>query len=167
MMNTTRKQLTLFLDSTESSSFEIIRECYNPEQFRIIKCHITLCREDEIEEIETIQQNLEGLNLPTFNLKLGEIQRFSKGNGVLIGVADIENQFENLRRLVLQNVIAKPRDHKPHITLMHPRNSKCTDSEFAKIQGVNFPTEIKISNVSLIEQELRNAWKILREYPLN
>ena len=77
----TRKQLTLFLDQGEAQTIEYIRRKYNPAQYHLIKSHITLCREDEIENIEQIIYNLEHLNAKAFELSTGPIIRFSKGKG--------------------------------------------------------------------------------------
>ena len=47
-----RRQLTLFLSESCSSEIEKCRERFNLEQFKLIKAHITLCREDEIEQLK-------------------------------------------------------------------------------------------------------------------
>jgi len=46
-----RKQITIFLDETEAIPIEAIRKRFNPRQYKLIKSHITLCREDEIEDL--------------------------------------------------------------------------------------------------------------------
>ena len=58
-----RKQLTLFLEASEAESIERIRKEFNPKQFALIKSHITLCREDEIEAVSYTH-----LTLPTILL---------------------------------------------------------------------------------------------------
>ncbi|NMR33228.1 hypothetical protein HIO71_03290 [Chryseobacterium aquaticum] len=50
-MNKTRRQLTLFLDDHYSTEIETIRRKYNPVQYKSIKSHVTLCREDELENM--------------------------------------------------------------------------------------------------------------------
>ena len=42
----TRKQLTLFVKDVQAKAIEAIRRQYNPEQYALIKAHVTLCRED-------------------------------------------------------------------------------------------------------------------------
>ena len=63
-----RKQLTLFLEEKECKIIETIRKKYNPRQYELIKSHITLCREDEIEDIKHIKRNLENLDVHKFEL---------------------------------------------------------------------------------------------------
>ena len=50
-----RRQLTLFVEPPENLIIEEIRRRYNPIQFELINCHVTLCREDEIGESEGTQ----------------------------------------------------------------------------------------------------------------
>ena len=52
-----RQQLTLFLKDKQEI-IEEIRATYNPKQHDLIAAHITLCREEELENIESILKNL-------------------------------------------------------------------------------------------------------------
>ena len=61
-MSKKRLQLTLFIDEDKSEMIEKIRKEFNPLQFELIKSHVTLCREDELDPIEQVIQNLEKLN---------------------------------------------------------------------------------------------------------
>lgn len=63
-MNKRRRQLTLFVDEKQSVTIESIRQKFNPQQYRLIKAHVTLCREDEIESIDTVLYNLTNQVLP-------------------------------------------------------------------------------------------------------
>lgn len=161
-----RKQLTLFLNPKETKVIEKIRHKFNPAQFELIKSHITLCREDEIEDLSAILQTIEQLNISSFELELGKVERFWEGKGVFIPIKDEHQKFQHLRALVLSKVTPSPRFHEPHITLMHPRNSCCTDNIFEQIQTINLPTYITISTISLIEQEIGKTWHVLKEYNL-
>ena len=158
--------MTLFLDENESGSIEYIREKFNPEQYRLIKSHITLCREDEIGDLKTIQKNLTKLKVEIFELETGRVIRFSEGKGVLVKVKDNNQFFQKLRELVLQDVISKPRQHNAHITLMHPRNSTCNDSVFEEIRAVQIAQGVRVSKISLVEQEVGKEWKTIKEYQL-
>ena len=124
-----RQQLTIFLDDIESRTIESIRRKFNPKQFKLIRSHITLCREDEIKDLSLIQSKLRKIEIYEFQLKVGRLKRFSEGKGVLIAIEDEKNQFHKLRELILQNKNSFPREHKAHITLMHPRNSTCDDKK--------------------------------------
>ena len=59
-MNEIRKQLTLFLENS-NEIIEDLRAKYNHEQFNLISAHITLCREDEIEQIEKIIDRMKSI----------------------------------------------------------------------------------------------------------
>lgn len=161
-----RKQLTIFLDKIESEPIESIRRKFNPKQFELIKSHITLCREDEIEELSRIQKNLENIDLYEFKLHTNGLIRFSEKKGLLISINDKEGKFCRLREIILKNGNDIPREHKAHITLMHPRNSICNDENFDEIRKVKMPKIISIRKISLIEQELGKEWKTLKEYEL-
>ena len=165
-MKMKRKQLTIFLEEKESEIIETIRKKYNPRQYELIKSHITLCREDEIEDLKRIQSNLENLDVEKFELPTNGLRRFSEGKGVLISIIDEEQKIRKVRELVLQNEELKPRKHISHITLMHPRNSICDDTKFKEIQNFELPKKLSISKISLIEQEIGKKWITLKEYEL-
>jgi len=165
-MRNKRIQLTLFVDGNKSEVIEKIRRQFNPEQYELIKSHVTLCREDELEPIEKVMQNLEELNYPYVTIDLGPVVRFSEGKGVLMAPAGNNGQFHQLRELILKGVMKNPRRQDPHITLMHPRNSTCSDRIFQQIEKINLPGKIEFRKISLIEQEERKKWKILKEYKL-
>ncbi len=151
-MSTIRRQLTLFLDVLEASMIEAIRQEFNPEQYKLIKAHVTLCREDELVDIEKVMNNLENLRYEPFIINFGQPERFSNGRGVRLPAVD-DDKFQKLRRRVLMGVADVPKRHCAHVTLMHPRNSDCTDEIFQGIMGVSFPTKLMFDEVSLIEQE--------------
>ena len=52
-----RRQLTLFVGEKDAITIEQIRQKFNPLQFKLIKSHVTLCREDEIENLEQVIEN--------------------------------------------------------------------------------------------------------------
>jgi 2'-5' RNA ligase len=162
----TRKQLTLFLNEPESLEIEKIRKTFNPEQYQLIKSHITLCREDEIEAIEKVRKNLGQLNFYRFSIDFGKVVRFSDEKGVLIPANGPCEAFHQLRKMILAGIIEKPRMHEPHITLMHPRNSTCTEEIFKEIAAFNLPDSIQFNKISLIEQTAGEPWQVLAEWPL-
>lgn len=161
-----RRQLTIFLDQTESIPIESIRRKFNPRQYELIKSHITLCREDEIEDLVRIHNKLENIEMDEFELRTNGLKRFSEEKGVLITVIDKKGKFRKLRELILKNGDSLPREHESHITLMHPRNSTCDDDTFKQIQKIELPKSLSIKKISLIEQELGEKWTTLREYGL-
>ena len=165
-MSKKRLQLTLFVDEDRSGMIEKIRKEFNPLQFELIKSHVTLCREDELDPIQPVIQNLETLDHTYVNIDFGPVIKFFDNKGVLLPATGENDEFHQLRKLILKGVITHPRKHEPHITLMHPRNSTCSDSIFQQIEKIKLPDRIEFKRISLIEQEGENKWKILEEYAL-
>lgn len=165
-MSQKRIQLTLFIDENELGQIEKIRKEFNPEQYALIKAHVTLCREDELTQIENVVLNLTKLELNYITIDFGNVTRFSDGKGVFIPAIGKNEQFQKLRETILQGIIEEPRKHEPHITLMHPRNSTCTDSIFNKIEKMELPSKITFTKISLIEQKNEKKWSVLREFEL-
>ena len=163
-MSQKRIQLTLFIDENALGQIEKIRQEFNPEQYALIKAHATLCREDELTQIEDVILNLAKCEMNSVTINFGDITRFSDGKGVLIPAIGENEQFQNLRKTILKGIIEKPRNHQPHITLMHPRNSNCTDSIFNKIEKMELPSKITFKKISLIEQKNGKEWAVLREF---
>jgi len=161
-----RQQLTLFADEKDTLIIEAVRNQFNPEQAALIKAHVTLCREDEIVPFEKVLKNLESLNEPVISIDFGEVVRFSTGKGILLPGIGTNKPFQQLRKAVLARLAEPPRLHEPHITLMHPRNSSCTDAIFNQIKAYRFPCTIKFKAISLIEQEEGKEWTVLREFKL-
>lgn len=159
-------QLTLFLDEKHSVAIEAIRQQFNPHQYRLIKAHATLCREDEIEPIEAVVYNLTHQALPKISIRFGRAIRFSDGNGVLLPANDNLHSFRALRSKILHGIIGAPRNHEPHITLMHPRNSTCTEEIYQQITKITLPTLITFEKISLIEQHDQGPWEIIQEFDL-
>ncbi len=165
-MQVKRIQLTLFVNEKDSEIIERVRKEFNPVQYELIKSHVTLCREEELVAIEKVIENLKSLYFPTFTIDFGSVQRFSEGKGVMIPAIGDNVQFQDLRALILKGVINNPGKQEPHITLMHPRNSTCTDSDFRKIEKMKLPTKLEFSKISLIQQEENSKWNILKSYLL-
>jgi hypothetical protein len=161
-----RIQLTLFIDEDKSEAIENIRKKFNPLQFDLIKSHVTLCREDELKPIEQVIQNLEMLSHGCISIAFGPVTKFSDNKGVLIPSTGENDAFQQLRKLILKGVITNPRRHEPHITLLHPRNSTCSDSLFQQIEKIKLPDRIAFKMISLIAQEGESKWNILEEYAL-
>ncbi len=165
-MKQRRKQLTLFIDESQSEAIEEIRLTFNPKQYALIKSHVTLCREDELEELGFILRALSSLNHAPIVLPLGSIKRFAENKGVLIPTIGENIDFHHLRAKILTGLVDVPRIQKPHITLMHPRNSTCTDQIFDTIKQISLPQRLLFTKISLIEQEIGKKWHTLSEFEL-
>ena len=166
MKRNIRKQITLFVVENQSLEIEKVREKFNIDQFKLIKAHLTLCREDELEQFEKVMINLNKLDFKSFFLKVGKPILFSSENGILLPVIGNTEAFNVLRSEILNGIIENPRNQEPHITLMHPRNSICSNEIFTEIQNYNFPFQFKFDKVSLIEQVFGKKWNIIEEFKL-
>ena len=132
-MRKIRRQLTLFIGNSKET-IEKIRAGYNPEQFKLIPAHITLCREDELEPIEKIIERIKSIQLEKpIRIELNGVERFAEGKGVLITATKGINDFRELRKTILETTELL-REQFPHVTLMHPRNATYSDTLFAEIQ---------------------------------
>ena len=146
---------------------ERIRAEFNPVQYKLIPAHVTLCREDEIEPIEKIIENIHSIKLMApIQIQLNCAQRFADGKGVMIPAQGENPAFQELRKSVL-GVREFLRVHQPHLTLMHPRNSTCTDEIFERIKEAEMPVELSFDKIHLIEQTNGGKWDILKEFFMN
>ncbi len=161
-----RIQLTLFVPPPQSASIEAVRLAFNPVQQRLIKSHITLCREDELVPLSAVLSNLQNLRYPVLSLELGHAIRFQEGRGVLLPIVNGTNDFRQLRETVLRGIHNHPKLHEPHLTLLHPRNATCTDGVFTQIQRTALPAVIVFDKISLIEQEEGGPWVTVDEFAL-
>lgn len=159
-----RIQLTLFVDPLDSLAIEVVRRKYNPVQYEIIQSHVTLCREDDLVDLDAVMRNLAMLPRDPVVIRFGRPVRFDEGKGVLLPAIEDED-FRRLRGKVLAGVVGSARRPEAHITLMHPRNSTCTDELFDVISSMAFPVELMFREVSLIEQGMKEEpWRVLKRF---
>lgn len=166
MNNTIRRQITLFVEPKDAEKIEQIRQEFNPEQFEIIKAHVTLCRENEIEDLEKVRSNLFSLTLTDIDITFKKIERFHNSKGLFLPATNNNEAFDKLRRQVLCGLIDNPVKQEAHITLMHPRNSTCTDAIFKQVETISLPAKLNFKTISIIEQKKGGKWKILEEFNL-
>lgn len=165
-MHQTRRQLTLFIPG-QNEAIEKIRAEFNPEQYDLISAHVTLCREDEIEQIEKVIENIKSISLDKpVRIKFNPPERFENGKGVYIPAKRDNPDFYELRKAILNGLNEFPGKPLPHITLMHPRNSTCTDLIFERIKKYEFPTELIFDTISLIEQHNGGPWIIIEQFAI-
>lgn len=166
MTQNTRRQLTLFVKKEDAAVIESIRSRFNPVQQELIDSHVTLCREDEIADLEKVLKNLRTNKLNAITIQFGPAIRFENGNGVLLPATGDNHVFQQLRLKILEGTASSIRRQDPHITLMHPKNATCTDEVFEIIQQTIFPQALSFAEVSLIEQINGGAWKMLDNFLL-
>jgi 2'-5' RNA ligase len=161
-----RQQLTLFVDKKHASEIESIRKKFNPRQQQLIDSHVTLCREDEIANIDKVLNNLQNLDTSPITIQFGQATKFDSNKGVLLPALGENEQFHRLREKILVVLNLPVRCHEPHITLMHPRNSTCNIEAFEEIKKINLPTSLKFDTISLIEQVDGAQWQIIHTFNL-
>jgi 2'-5' RNA ligase len=165
--NQTRRQLTLFIRERDKETIEKIRKRYNPIQYQLISAHVTLCREDEIAPLDMVIENMKSFKIDCpLKITFDPVDRFEGGSGVWLPASTENQSFHALRKQILSGIKDTPRPHQPHLTIMHPRNSTCTDSIFEAIKQYNLPTELSFDNISLIEQKSGGRWSIIDEYKI-
>jgi len=161
-----RRQLTLFVEPTDAEIIEQVRHTFNPAQFELIKAHVTLCREDEIQLLDQVIANILLLAQPEIIIEFKKVERFDHGKGLFLPAKTGNSAFDELRRQVLAGLTDKPIVQIPHITLMHPRNSTCTDDIFRQVEKMILPAKLKFKTISLIEQQDGRQWKIVSSFDL-
>ena len=166
MRNRTRKQLTLFIEQQDAENIEQIRQQFNPIQSGLIKSHVTLCREDEIENLEQVIRNLHRLTKTEIIIEFGQVTRSDNGKGVLLPAKGDNTDFQDIRKQILFESSSNPRKQEPHVTLMHPRNSTCTDEIFEEIKKIRLPVKLTFKRITLIEQNDGGQWSPIQHFEL-
>ncbi len=162
----TRRQLTLFVQEYKDT-FEEIRRKFNPLQYALIPAHVTLCREDEISLREQVIHKIKSFTKGNhLKIKFGKIERFDGNKGLWLPGSTENSDFYEIRSKLLDGLVDNIRRPKPHITLMHPANSTCTDEIFEQINRYQFPTEITFKEISHIEQIKNGKWKTIGQYEI-
>jgi len=163
-MQQARQQLTLFI-THQNQTIEQVRARFNPIQHSLIPAHVTLCREDEIEQLEQVLTNIKNIKLNRpIQIGFEAVERFENGKGVYMPAKATNDSFHRLRKLILKGINESPRIHLPHITLMHPRNSTCTPEIFDQIKTYPLPTVLSFNKISLIGQINGGKWEIISEF---
>lgn len=161
-MKGSRRQATLFLQ--RRSWVNKIRLELNPAQAKLIDAHVTLCREDEVADWEELGRRLKELRPQAITLDFGPPHR--DGDLVYIPCDGSTDAFDDVRITLLGTELADPRKHVPHITLIHPRNGVCSDSDFASIISVFEPFSYTFDEVAFIQQENGGIWDTVQTFRL-
>lgn len=162
MPSNTRRQATLYLPADQSAPIESLRERFNTIQAAIIRSHVTLCREDEIENWGDLTARLEKFGPIEVSLRFETPVR--EGNSVLIPASGTTTSFDALRAALLSKNDVIPRKLSPHITIVHPRNGKCDENQFEEICRSITPFSITFRTVTFIEQINGGAWRDLAAF---
>lgn len=149
-----RRQASLYL--ADVPQLESMRANYNPAQFQLILAHVTLCREDEVEDWDILRERLE--SLCPFEITLGFDAPVRNDDFVFLPVGEGLQSFHEFRKALLTH---EPRVQNPHVTIIHPRNGICTDQIFEEISQCIFPFQRTFRDVMLIEQIDGGIWHII------
>ncbi|HUR96817.1 MAG TPA: 2'-5' RNA ligase family protein [Pyrinomonadaceae bacterium] len=156
-----RLQLSLYVTPGAATRIEAVRKLVDPVQSHLIPAHVTLCRQDELDDLDSIRIRLRNLCFPPLTLRFGAPVRFL-GHGLLLECVDGSAQFQSLRRYVLASRTI--REQMPHITLAHPRNPLSPGNTASNSRQIDSGVELTFPSIYLIEQEGRDPWRILERY---
>lgn len=162
-MSKIRRQLSMYAPNGSAKEIEKVRKVVDPIQSSLIPAHVTLCREDELQELSQLKEILNKIDFEPLTLTFGKVEIFSS-HGLLLNCIEGEDRFRLMREYLLgsKNI----RNQKPHITLAHPRNPKSIGNSLNNT--VSLPEVIKITfpTIYLIEQEANNPWYLLEQFEL-
>jgi hypothetical protein len=159
-MPSTRRQLSLFLPEPERSLVDAVRAEVDPRQHALIPAHVTLCREDEVEDWDALWKRLEALGPIRVELELGAPLRLSHRT-ILLPVSGSTASFDELRTALLGESAPSMR---PHVTLLHPRNGAGKDGCLDVARKKRLPASVILREVSMIEQVDGGTWRVLASH---
>ena len=93
-----RRQLTLFLAGETALAVEAVRRVVDPEQYRLIPAHVTLCREEEIAgiPIEELEARIAAGPARRITLEFGRAELFD-GHGIQVRCVAGGAEYQALR----------------------------------------------------------------------
>jgi len=161
----TRRQLSMYVPSADGVQLESVRKVLDPVQAGLIPAHVTLCREDEIDQLSAleIEARLRSSAVQPVTLCFGRPVIF-QGHGVLLPSVAGEQAFHELRTHVLGTTAIR-RD-APHITLAHPRNPPPSKSSLADAMGLPDNLSYTFAKIATIEQIGAAPWRMLQGFTL-
>lgn len=157
------KQLSLYVPAHAAKEIEAVRKIVDPIQSNLIPAHITLCREDELDDFATIKARPAHIPLKPITLRFGTPEIFS-GHGLLLNCIGGDDKFRLLREYLLASKNIK--NQRPHITLAHPRNPKSAGNLLGSASRLPEMIEITFPTIYLIEQAGNEPWRVLEKYSL-
>jgi 2'-5' RNA ligase len=160
-----RRQLSMYVPKATGAQLASVRQKLDPVQAALIPAHVTLCREDEIDQLsaDTIEARIRSSAVKPITLRFGRPTAF-QGHGVLLPCVAGEDAFHALRAHVLGT--AAIRTHAPHITLAHPRNLLPLKSGIADATGLPEVMTCTFDTIFSIEQIGAAPWRVLQEFTL-
>ena len=148
-----------------ASVLEAVRRLLDPEQFRLIPAHVTLCREGELNNLSSmpLASRLASPEAKPITLRFGRPESFSH-HGVLLPCVAGMHEFHELRRWVLGT--SSIGHQEPHITLAHPRNPRAPNNNMSNAATLPMGLAVTFTSVCLIRQEGSSPWEVLEQHSL-
>lgn len=160
-----RNQLSLYVPEPEARAIESARRVLDPIQRSLIPAHVTLCREDELAQLEpgVRESRLADSLAGPLTLHFGKAEPFH-GHGILLPCTGGEADFHSLRERLLGS--REIRRLAPHITLAHPRNPKAAGNALSTAFMLPERITVTFRSVNLIEQAGASAWRVVDTFGL-
>jgi 2'-5' RNA ligase len=153
----------MYVPENAAKAIEEVRKTVDPIQSRLIPAHITLCREDELDDLSKLHDRLSSIPFKPLTLRFGRPEIFS-GHGLLLNCIEGADEFRLLREYLLD--LKNIRDQTPHITLAHPRNPKSANNLVSAAAVLHDVITINFPAIYLIEQTASEPWRILARHNL-
>lgn len=162
----TRRQLSLYASVASSTAIEAVRAVVDPVQHRLIPAHVTLCREDELQDLHSVEDRLSNISFAPITLTFGRAEAFFD-HGILLPCVSGEPAFRALRQTVLGRSDIKYQP--PHMTLAHPRNPRAPGNSLpGAVRLLPVSITLEFATIHLIEQQqAAQPWRLLATYPLH
>jgi hypothetical protein len=156
----TRVQLSLFVPPLDADRLENARHQLDPVQAKLIPAHVTLCREDELQDFDfaALGTILGILGAWPLTLSFGSPEVF-QGHGVLLPCIEGEEAFHELRCCLLCSRTV--RHHAPHITIAHPRNPRSPHNVSTNFDVIPTGLVITFGAIQYIAQEEHASWQVV------
>jgi 2'-5' RNA ligase len=153
----------MYAPENAAKAIEEVRKTVDPIQSALIPAHITLCREDELDDLSKLHDRLSSIPFKPLTLRFGRPEIFS-GHGLLLNCIEGADDFRLLREYLLDS--KNIRNQAPHITLAHPRNPKSVGNLVSAAAVLPAVITINFPAIYLIGQEASEPWRILARYHL-
>jgi 2'-5' RNA ligase len=155
----------MYVPEPEASELEGVRRLLDPVQSSLTPAHVTLCREDELAEVNTdsLASRLIDAKAKHVTLRFGRPEIVHE-HGILLPCIAGREAFHALREHVLGSRAI--RHQAPHITLAHPRNPKSSKNSLANANRLPEAIAIRFAHIVLIEQTGATPWRVLQTYEI-
>jgi len=155
-----RRQLSLFVAEPESAELDALRARADPVQHALIPAHVTLVRDEDVDDWSAVRARLEALAPLRLELELGP-PRPMEGGGAFLPVVGPSAAFDELRARLLLGQRGEARAQTPHLTLLHPRNRARWGLTLEQVCAQRTPARVAFDHVVMIEQVAGAPWRIV------